>query len=84
MTSLTLSDTLNEFDFDGEDYLFGNSYDIREESGLAQLDQDSTDAADCVKELGLSYDINARHYSTVINGDQITDMVDISWRFWKE
>ncbi len=84
MTSSTLTDTLKQFDFDGEDYHFSHTYDIREGGGLAQLDKDSADAADCVKELGLSYDINARHYSTVVNGDSITDMVDVTWKFWRE
>ena len=84
MTSSTLSDKLNEFDFSaGDNYTFSRTYDIREEDDLASLDQDSADAAACVLELGLSYDINARHYSTVIDGDHITDMVSVTWEFWK-
>ena len=84
MTSSTLSDKLNEFDFSaGDNYTFSRTYDICEEDDLASLDKDSEDAAACVKELGLSYDINARHYSTVIDGDRITDMVEVTWEFWR-
>ena len=84
MTDKSLANTLNEFDFCGEDYTFSRTYNIREESGMVLLDADSIDAASCVRELGLSYDINARHYSTVVDGDHITDMVEVAWRFWKE
>ena len=84
MTSLTLNDKLKDFDFSaGDNYTFSYTYNIREEDGLALLDQDSADAAARVDELGLSYDINARHYSTVIDGDHITDMVAVTWEFWK-
>ena len=84
MTSLTLNDKLKDFDFSaGDNYTFSYTYNIREEDGLALLDQDSADAAASVDELGLSYDINARHYSTVIDGDHITDMVSVTWEFWK-
>ena len=83
---MTLSDKLKDFDFsNGERYVFSHTYDIQNEmdGGAEAIDSDSADAAACVKELGLSYDINARHYSTVIDGDQITDMVEVSWYFWK-
>ena len=88
MTLSTLSDKLKDFDFSanemGDTYTFTRTYDIREEDGLTSLDKDSADAAACVTELGLSYDINARHYSTVVNGDRITDMVEVMWEFWKD
>ena len=84
MTLSILSDKLKDFNFnDGDNYTFTRTYDIREEDGLTSLDKDSEDAAACVKELGLSYDINSRHYSTVIDGDHITDMVSVTWEFWK-
>ena len=84
MTSSTLNDKLKDFDFSaGNNYIFSRTYDICEEDGETSLDKDSVDAADCVKELGLSYDINARHYSTVVNGDRITDMVEVEWKFFK-
>ena len=84
MTSSTLNDKLKDFDFSaGDNYIFSRTYDIREEDGLTSLDKDSADAAACVTELGLSYDINARHYSTVIDGDRITDMVAVTWEFFK-
>ena len=80
----TLSDKLKDFDFSaGDNYTFTHTYDIREEDGLTSLDKDSADAAACVEELGLSYDINARHYSTVSDGDRITDMVAVTWEFFK-
>ena len=84
MTLSTLNDKLKDFDFSaGDNYIFSRTYDIREEDGLTSLDQDSADAAACVTELGLSYDIKARHYSTVIDGDRITDMVAVTWEFFK-
>jgi len=77
--------TLSEFDYsDGEKCKVNNKYDLRNEDDLASLDDDSADAASCVEKLCLSYDINARHYSTVVDGDRITDMVDVQWTFWVE
>ena len=81
---MTLFDTLNEFKFsDGERYVFVRNYDLRVPDRVDLLDRDSADAAWCVEKLCLSYDINARHYSTVVDGDHITDMVEIKWEFWK-
>ena len=90
-TAVTLTDKLKSFDFSGgERYTFAQKYDIRDgvcasllDDDSSDLDDDSADAAFCVKEFGLSYDINSRHYSTVIDGDQITDMVEVTWEFWK-
>ena len=84
ITLSTLSDSLKDFDFsNGERYIFSRTYDIREEDGIESLDQDSANAAACVEELGLSYDINSRHYYTVVNGDHITEMVAVTWVFWR-
>ena len=84
MSYKTLLDSLNKFDFsDGEKYVFVSTYDLRNIDDADLLDNDSADAASCVGKFGLSHDINARHYSTVIDGDHITDMVDIKWEFWK-
>jgi len=84
MTFSTLYDKLKEFDFVGEDYTFSYKYDIRTENDVELLDNDAADALSCVESLNLSYDINARHYSTVVNGDRITDMVEVTWKFWRE
>ena len=79
----TLSDKLKDFDFSaGDNYTFTHTYDIREEDGLTSLDKDSADAAACVEELGLSYDSNARHCSTVIHGDRITGRAPGTWGCW--
>lgn len=84
MTSSTLNDKLKDFDFSGgEYYIFTNKYNISEGNELELLDNDSDAAASCVKELGLSYEINSRHYSIVVDGDHITDMVEVGWEFWK-
>ena len=81
---MTLTDKLKSFDFSGgERYTFAQKYDIRDGVCANLLGCDSEEAAFCVKKLGLSYDINSRHYSTVIDGDQITDMVEVTWEFWK-
>lgn len=82
----TLYDDLKDFDFNvggGARYTFNCEYDLRGETGIQLLDNDSADASSCVKKLGLSYDINARHYSTVEDGDRITDMVSVEWTFWR-
>ncbi len=88
MTLSTLWHALNKFDFDTcnykEAYTFSYKYDIRSENDVDLLDMDSADAVSCVEKLNLSYDINARHYSTVVNGDRITDMVEVTWKFWRE
>lgn len=84
MSGWTLYDKLREFDFDGgQHYVFGCSYDLRDEDDVELLDNDSADAASCVESLGLSYDITAGHYSTVVDGDRITDAVNVVWEFWK-
>lgn len=81
---ISLHDTLNEFDFnDGVRYTFDAEYDLRNDDHIKSLDDDSADAASCVESLGLSYDINARHYSTVEDGDRITDWVRVEWEFYK-
>ncbi len=80
----SLRDTLNEFDFsDGAKYTFDCEYDLCNDDHQILLDRDSAAAASCVESLGLSYDINARHYSTVIDGDRLTEMVGVTWEFWK-
>lgn len=85
MSGWTLYDDLKEFDFsDGAKYTFDCEYDLRNDDHIELLDNDSADASSCVEKLGLSYDINARHYSTVVDGDRITDMVSVEWVFWKE
>ena len=84
MSLWTLYDNLKEFDFSlGEHYVFVCEYDLRDEADLDLLDSDSADAAACVKTLGLNYNINSRHYSTVLDGDSITDMVSVEWEFYK-
>lgn len=84
MNSWILHDELKEFDFSsGARYIYDCEYNLCDKYHVELLDSDSADAASCVESLGLSYDINARHYSTVIDGDRITDMVKVEWEFWK-
>ncbi len=85
MTNRSLFDALNEFDFtDGKRYEFKYRYDIRLSNDADLLDNDCADAASCVERFGLSHDIDARHRSTVVNGDRTTDEVDVRWEFWRE
>lgn len=82
-----LWDNLLAFDFSGGlKYVFKSHYDLRDkfdDDGVQRLDADSADANTMVDRLGLNYDINARHYSTVVDGDRVTNMVEIEWSFWK-
>lgn len=84
MDGWTLYDKLEEFDFsNGKKYLFKCVYDLKKDDDIELLDNDSADASTCVKKLGLNYDINSRHYSNVVDGDRITDMVEVTWEFCK-
>jgi len=79
-----LTEELTLFDFStGEKFVYVETYDVTDEENVKLLDGDSADASALVAAMELNYDINARHYSTVIDGDHIVDMVEVEWRFWK-
>ena len=78
-----LHDILAEFDFSGgKKHTYSNHYNILFEADTQLLDEDSADANTMVKKLGLSYDVNARHYCTVVKGEYLIDMIEIEWTFW--
>jgi hypothetical protein len=85
MNQWTLYNEIKKFDFsDGQRYIFGCAYDLRDANDIELLDCDSEDAFDGVRSLSLNYDIVASHYSTVVGGDHITDAVNVVWEFWKD
>jgi len=80
-----LYEALLSFDFsNGAEFNYVMQYDLRKEDDVQLLDNDSDDAHSVVLDRGLSYDIDAKHKSTVEGGDRITDWVCIKWRFWKD
>lgn len=82
--SSKLYEALLGFDFsDGAEYTYVMQYDLRKE-GIDKLDVDSVDAHSVVKDRGLSYDIDAKHKSTMEGGNRVTDLVSVVWRFWKD
>jgi len=76
---------LIDFDFSGGSrFVFSNKYNLLDESCVTELEGDSAKAATLVKQFGLSYDINARHYSTISpHENTIIDMAEVIWTFWK-
>jgi hypothetical protein len=84
-TNSRLHEALLNFDFSGgADYTYQWQYDLRKEDDIQLLDGDSADAASVVKDRDLSYEIDAKHKSTVEDGDRIVDWVSVTWRFWKD
>lgn len=73
-----------DFDFDsGDEFVFAEEYDLTNDDEVKKIDKDAFVALAAVKELGLSYDIQARHDSRVIDGERETDVCNVSWYFWK-
>lgn len=58
-------------------------YDLTVEEAYIQIERDSAAASQAVKDLGLDYTIDAKHYSKVKGGTEIVNSVDILWKFWK-
>ncbi len=77
--------SLKSFDFSGGlELVHISEYDLTNEKNIQLLDNDSIDANTCVKDLGLSYTVDAKHYSTCIKGDHTNNMVNVVWKFWIE
>ena len=82
---MTLYKKLREINWcatNGDKVEFQRTYNLRVEDDVDQLDRDSVVAVEEVEKFDLSYDINARHYSTVTKGDKIEDLVEVTWTFW--
>lgn len=82
---MKMSNHLTDFDFDTDGiFIHKSNYNLTSEEGIQQLDNDSNDSHKIIKALKLDYDIHSRHYSTVFDGDRIVDMVEVTWKFWRD
>jgi len=79
-----LFDDLDNFDFStGERFNYSCEYDLTQDDYVTKMDNDSADALSMVKKHSLSYDISARHTSRCVDGERETDLVTVSWSFWR-